>query len=143
MKSLLNCIFCLFLAACGANVPTLNNSLSEALPPFGKLPKSFCAKDSNKIFILTIDSFSNSTFKGNWYRIAGKTEQGADTREDEALSPIIYDAENSSLSFIPPFSEDSIRVTFNCIFKNNSPTILVSNNFEFADTLIECSSLIK
>ena len=111
----------------------------KPINPFIKLPVSFCSNDSPKSFTLTLDSFNNFKFTGNWFRLAGHTENGQDAREDEDIKSISYDTANSTLSFTSPVSDDTNKIIFKCIMKNNGRAILVSKNFEFADTLSECN----
>lgn len=108
----------------------------KPLCPFAKMPISFCSPDNT--FSLTLNSFNNHTFTGSWFRIAGQTENGQDTREEEDIKAIYYDAAKSTLTFSSPVTDDTVKIVFTCVLNNNTHPLLVSKNFEFADTLKEC-----
>lgn len=133
-------LVCILFVQCGNETATKQEVVSvkpEPADPFLKLPLCFSSNDQAKSFTLTLDTMVKNKINGNWFRLAGQTDGGQDAREDEDIT-IAYDTANSTLSFVSPFSEDSTRIVFTCIKKQNGIRLLVSKNFQYADTLVEC-----
>ncbi len=106
--------------------------------PLGELPIRFRAKDSNVLLYLTLTTYNDGAFSGDWVSRMTRLEDGGYAMDEWEDCLILYDSSGPTLTTVnTPLRDDSVRVPFNVLRNENNLLLLTSKDFMSTDTLIQ------